>query len=121
MITTLLFGLLGATQSFEERFMNPPAESRILPIIHTLPDEPEKQDELFDRLLKKGCGGITTNVSFGGGYVESEDRWKAFLRAVPEARRRRLPPYWKKPARTVSCFSNMPIQNRRISVESDSP
>ncbi|HPC15049.1 MAG TPA: glycosyl hydrolase [Candidatus Hydrogenedentes bacterium] len=88
MIMTLLFGLLGAARSFEDRFANPPAESRILPIVHTLPDEPEKQDELFDRLLTKGCGGITTNVSFSGGYVESEDRWKAFLRAVPEARRR---------------------------------
>ncbi len=87
MIMTLMFTLLAADRSFEERFAIPPAESRILPIVHMLPDEPEKQDAMFDHLRTKGCGGITTNVSFDG-YVENEDRWKAFLRAVPEAKRR---------------------------------
>lgn len=88
MIMVAFLALLGAGASFEERMANPPAEARILPIVHILPDEPAKQDELFDHLRQKGCGGITTNVGFQGGYVESEERWQVFLRGVSEAKRR---------------------------------
>ncbi|MBM3891756.1 MAG: hypothetical protein FJ388_21790, partial [Verrucomicrobia bacterium] len=69
------------------RFADPPAASRIHKIIHGLPDAPAEQDALFDKLTAQGFGGFVGNVSFNG-YVESEDRWRAFLRGVREAKRR---------------------------------
>ena len=70
---------------FAARFANPPAEARILQIIHNWPDSAPAQDELIRRLQRQGFGGVVCNVSFDE-YLESKAKWEAFTRAVREAR-----------------------------------
>jgi hypothetical protein len=74
-----------ADRPLEERFADPPAESRILPIIHSWPDAPDAQDELIRSMLARGFGGVVCNVSFEQ-YLESEEKWQAFVRAVKAAK-----------------------------------
>jgi len=74
-----------ANDPLAERFANPPAETRILKIIHGWPDDPGQQDALRARLQQQGFGGVVCNVSFQG-YLEDESRWQAFQRAVRTAR-----------------------------------
>ncbi len=69
-----------------ERFANPPAASRILKIVHGLPDAPQDQDGLFQTLIAKGFGGVVTNVSFTD-YLESDSKWDAFVRGVRAAKK----------------------------------
>ncbi|QEH34259.1 hypothetical protein OJF2_27940 [Aquisphaera giovannonii] len=76
-----------ARPSLEGRFARPPADARMLKIIHSWPDPPAKQDEVMRSLEAQGFGGMVSNVSFEG-YLESPPRWEAFARAVDEARRR---------------------------------
>ena len=71
---------------FRSRFQNPPAECRILKIIHSWPDDSTNQDALIRRLANQGFGGVVCNVSFTD-YLESESRWKAFVRAVEAAKK----------------------------------
>lgn len=68
-----------------ERFTNPPADSRILRIVHSLPDSQEQQEALFRNLLSQGFGGVVCNVSFAD-YLESEEKWEAFVRGVKRAK-----------------------------------
>ena len=68
-----------------ERFANPPAECRILKLVHQLPDDPAAQDTLINTLIEQGFGGMATNVSFDG-YVENEAKWKSFLQTVGKAK-----------------------------------
>jgi len=68
-----------------ERFADPPAEARILKIVHRLPDSPQDQDRLFESLIGQGFGGIVTNVSFTD-YMQSEEKWEALVRGVQEAK-----------------------------------
>ncbi|MCC6489805.1 MAG: hypothetical protein IT364_20115 [Candidatus Hydrogenedentes bacterium] len=68
------------------RFANPPADARILKIVHMLPDAPEAQDALLKGLLDAGFGGMATNVSFEG-YLETETKWTALLRVLGEAKK----------------------------------
>ncbi|MCL5098770.1 MAG: hypothetical protein M1608_14810 [Candidatus Omnitrophica bacterium] len=75
-----------ADADLEARFMHPPAESRILKIIHSWPDDPQAQDQLITRLTQQGFGGVVCNVSFRD-YLESEQKWNAFKRAVAEAKK----------------------------------
>ncbi|HOC69378.1 MAG TPA: glycosyl hydrolase [Candidatus Hydrogenedentes bacterium] len=75
------------TAPLEERFKAPPADSRILKIVHNLPDSPGDQDALLDRLIQQGFGGMVVNVSFQE-YMESEAKWEAYIRGVKEANRR---------------------------------
>ena len=77
---------LFAAAPLAERFANPPAESRILRIIHSWPDAPNDQDQLIRTLSRQGYGGVVCNVSFND-YLESEPRWQAFVRAVGEAKK----------------------------------
>ncbi len=70
----------------EKLFMNPPARSRILKIIHNWPDRPEDQDALIRTLASQGFGGVVCNVSFDQ-YLRSEEHWRAFVRAVGEAKK----------------------------------
>jgi hypothetical protein len=69
-----------------ERFAVPPAASRILKIIHGLPDAAAELDRLFQSLLAQGFGGLVTNVSFAD-YLVSEQKWQAFVRGVREAKK----------------------------------
>jgi hypothetical protein len=66
--------------------MQPPAEARILKIIHNWPDPSDAQDQLINRLRTQGFGGVVCNVSFEQ-YLESEAKWLAFARAVNEAKK----------------------------------
>ncbi|MGE5293757.1 MAG: glycosyl hydrolase, partial [Solirubrobacterales bacterium] len=75
-----------ARAGWEERFVQPPADARILKIIHNWPDQPEAQDELIRRLGGQGFGGVVCNVSFDQ-YLESEAKWAAFTRAIDEAKK----------------------------------
>lgn len=68
----------------EERFANPPADSRILKIVHHMPDDPAAQDQLISSLIEQGFGGMACNVSFDG-YVENEQKWQSYVRAVKKA------------------------------------
>jgi hypothetical protein len=88
MLTGLGIALAGRTAlaGWEERFAQPPAETRILKIIHNWPDPPEAQDQLISRLRAQGFGGVVCNVSFDQ-YLESEAKWSAFVRAVAEAKK----------------------------------
>jgi len=71
--------------SFTEQFLHPPAESRILKIIHNWPDAATEQDNLIQRLASQNFGGVVCNVSFTD-YLASEQKWIAFTRAVAAAR-----------------------------------
>ncbi len=64
----------------------PPAESRILKIIHSWPDNPSAQDALITSLKTQGFGGVVCNVSFGD-YLVSDTKWQALARAVAEAKK----------------------------------
>ena len=69
-----------------ERFADPPAAARILKIVHGLPDAPAAQDSLLTGLISQGFGGVVCNVSFQGGYVESDENWQAFVTGVHKAK-----------------------------------
>lgn len=73
------------SSSFAERFLHPPAEARILKIIHNWPDAAAEQDDLIQRLAHQNFGGVVCNVSFTD-YLTSEKKWSAFTRAVAAAR-----------------------------------
>lgn len=73
-----------ASADWPTRFAQPPADARILKIIHNWPDKPEAQDSLIRTLSTQGFGGVVCNVSFDQ-YLESEPKWQAFSRAVNEA------------------------------------
>jgi hypothetical protein len=75
-----------AGAGWEEHFAQPPAEARILKIIHNWPDPPEAQDQLIRRLRTQDFGGVVCNVSFEQ-YLESDAKWRAFTRAVHEAKK----------------------------------
>ncbi len=76
----------GATPAgWEKRFAQPPADARILKIIHGWPDAPDAQDQVISRLRAQGFGGVVCNVSFKD-YLESEALWQAFARAVKVAK-----------------------------------
>jgi hypothetical protein len=73
------------TPAFCERFLNPPAESRMIKIIHGWPDDSSAQDALIKSLSCQGFGGVVCNVSFSE-YLQSETKWTSFTRAVQAAK-----------------------------------
>lgn len=75
-----------ADRPLAARFANPPANARILKIIHSWPDAAEAQSMLIRSLISTGFGGVVSNVSFTD-YLKSEDRWKDFVRAVTAAKK----------------------------------
>ena len=75
-----------ADRPLVERFANPPAAARIIRIIHAFPLTPAEQDGQLQTLLRQGFGGFVSNVSFRD-YLENEEHWRAFVRAVNEAKR----------------------------------
>lgn len=77
--------LPGPDRPLKERFAAPPADARIIKIVHSLPDTPEAQDALFASLIAQGFGGIVTNISFHD-YLESEERWTSFVRGIEAAK-----------------------------------
>jgi hypothetical protein len=75
-----------ALGSWQDRFTLPPADARILKIIHNWPDQPKAQDQYISRLSTQDFGGVVCNVSFDQ-YLESDTKWLAFVRAVKEAKK----------------------------------
>ena len=72
--------------SLVQRFADPPAQARILKIIHSWPDAAPAQDEIIRQLTRQGFGGVVCNVSFHD-YLVSETKWRSFQRAVAEAKK----------------------------------
>ncbi|MBN2310589.1 MAG: hypothetical protein JXR94_16570 [Candidatus Hydrogenedentes bacterium] len=68
-----------------ERFVAPPAESRILKIVHGLPDTPADQDALVRDLVARGFGGMATNVRFEN-YLEDDEKWASFVHCMHRAK-----------------------------------
>jgi hypothetical protein len=75
-----------ALGGWEDRFAKPPADARILKIIHNWPDAPAAQDKYISRFRNQGFGGVVCNVSFDQ-YLESDAKWRAFVRAINEAKK----------------------------------
>lgn len=94
--------------SLEQLFQQPPAEYRMLQIIHPFPDDPEgnpyrefvapyreKHPDhspsawLADFLKDYGYGGVVANVSFAD-YLLSEKAWEVFLQGLRDCRERGL-------------------------------
>jgi len=84
-IWSIAFSGEAAAVRWEERFAQPPADARILRIIHNWPDQPDAQDLIISRMSTQGFGGVVCNVSFDN-YLESETKWLAFKRAVQAAK-----------------------------------
>ncbi len=69
-----------------QRFANPPASARLLPIRHrTSPDTKQIDNEITNH-IEWGYGGYATNVSFNG-YVDDPNQWPPFLYRVEQARK----------------------------------
>ncbi len=73
-----------APPDFAAAMADPPAQARIIKIIHGWPDDPGAQDALIRKLQMQGFGGVVCNVSFDQ-YLRSESKWDAFRRAVRHA------------------------------------
>lgn len=68
----------------KDQFQDPPNQYRMLQIIHgTFDNHPAGQpvSQLADNLQRFGYGGVVANVSFDQ-YLESEEHWEIFLRAL---------------------------------------
>ncbi len=76
-----------AGRPLAERFDRPPADCRILKIIHGFPKDPATHEGFLDDLLLQGFGGIVCNVHFDE-YLESEPLWQSFLHGVEQAQAR---------------------------------
>lgn len=69
----------------EERFANPPAGARILPIHHGRPNDLAKADEEIRKLKEDGFGGFAGNVNFDENYLENAASWKTYRYIVEKA------------------------------------
>ena len=69
-----------------ERFANPPASARILPLHHTRQNNRELNDKELRDLLLDGFGGMACNVSFGTNYLDSAADWDMMRYVVKEAK-----------------------------------
>ena len=94
MVATLVAGLACAAAaamapedaSRAERFANPPASARILPIHHGRPDAPERIDAELKGLVDDGFGGMACNVKFSESYLERAADWEMVRYTVRKAR-----------------------------------
>lgn len=88
MLLLVIYGccVLTFAGEWDEHFADPPADARILKIIHNWPDQPDGQDQYIKTFQQQGFGGVVCNVSFDQ-YLESDDKWAAFTRAVNTAKK----------------------------------
>lgn len=75
----------GEERPLGERFLNPPAATRILRILHGQHDTPAEQDKILQALADQGFGGFAGNVNFTG-YVDDPTKWPPFVRGVKMAK-----------------------------------
>ncbi len=69
-----------------ERFANPPADRRILKIVHSLPADPAQHETFFTTLLEQGFGGVVCHVAFDQ-YLQSDALWDSFVHGARLAHR----------------------------------
>ena len=65
-----------------KRFLEPPADCRMLRNLHGWPQEAAAQEKQIRQLHAQGFGGVVTNVALDHGYVENPDNWNALLAAL---------------------------------------
>ncbi|MEI7731128.1 MAG: glycosyl hydrolase [Verrucomicrobiota bacterium] len=97
LLLTILLPAITATsenspteQQQQAQFKNPPAEFRILKLIHNWPAATEAQDKQIQWLVTNGFGGMACNVPFDKGYVENETNWNIFQQVVKDAKKQNL-------------------------------
>jgi len=73
------------TASREERFANPPACCRILPIRHGWTHDAAKAAAEIDAMKDDGFGGFTCNVNFDTNYLGNAQSWQTLRRVVEKA------------------------------------
>ena len=71
-----------------ERFANPPASARMMPIWHHWSHDADDCRRGLDALERRGFGGFVGNANFDNGYLQSADNITNFVWLVGEARRR---------------------------------
>ena len=74
----------------KERFANPPAAARMMPIWHHWSHDADACRRGLDALERRGFGGFVGNANFDKGYLQSADNMTNFVWLVGEARRRGL-------------------------------
>ena len=72
--------------SREERFANPPASARILPLHHGRPNDKAKADAELATLKRQGFGGFAGNVNFDTNYLENAASWETLRYTLGKAR-----------------------------------
>lgn len=70
--------------SREDRFANPPASARILPLHHGRPNDLRKADAELAALKNEGFGGFGGNVNFQD-YLDDPESWKTYRYTVEKA------------------------------------
>lgn len=75
-----------ASASREERFANPPACARILPLRHGWSYNAGKVDAELRTLKDEGFGGFAGNVNWTTNYLQDAASWKVFRQTVEKAR-----------------------------------
>jgi len=88
--SALVHGYSPEDASREERFANPPASSRLMPIYHGWSNDAGAQAEGIDRLQRRGYGGFVGNVSFDNGYLDNRANIDGFKNLVSAAKARGL-------------------------------
>ena len=68
--------------SREERFANPPASARLLPIRHYRPDDAARAEAEIDELIACGYGGMVVNAPLGKRYMSATNGWDTFRHVV---------------------------------------
>ncbi len=74
----------GKDPTMKDQFLNPPDAYRMLQIIHGnfhYPPVGDTIEAMAERLKENGYGGVVANVSFDD-YLESEEHWATFLKAL---------------------------------------
>ncbi|MBO7687589.1 MAG: hypothetical protein J6V72_14445, partial [Kiritimatiellae bacterium] len=69
-----------------ERFANPPASARILPLHHTRQNNRKLNDAELQNLMLDGFGGMACNVTFGTTYLDSAADWDTMRYVTKEAK-----------------------------------
>jgi len=75
----------GEDASREERFANPPASARILPLHHGRPDDKARVDAELAKLKEQGFGGFAGNVNFSSNYFENATDWETLRYTLGKA------------------------------------
>ncbi len=69
-----------------ERFANPPASARILPLHHRRPDSAKAADAEIATLRRRGFGGMASNVNPGTNYLRSATAWDTLRHVARQAK-----------------------------------